>query len=57
MKRILASPIVLDRGMAAMASCTKDSLDDMSYEDLRVHITQKNDSVGFSTYYIQSPRI
>lgn len=56
MKRMLVALMMLGSGMVAVTSCTKDPLDNMSYEDSRVYITQKDSSVNFSSYttfYIQ----
>lgn len=50
MKRIVISLMLAAVAMVTISSCTKDPLNDMSYEDSRVYVTQKNDSVDFSSY-------
>jgi len=50
MKRMLVALVLLGAGMVSVTSCTKDPINNMSYEDSRVYITQKDSSVDFSTY-------
>ncbi|PZP50355.1 MAG: DUF4136 domain-containing protein [Pseudopedobacter saltans] len=50
MKRIVIALILVSTTIVTISSCTKDPLNDMSYEDSRVYITQKSDSADFSSY-------
>lgn len=50
MKRMLIALMLFGSSVAAFTSCTKNPLNDMSYEDSRVYITQKDSSVQFSNY-------
>ncbi len=50
MKRMLIALMLLGGGIVAFTSCTKDPINNMSYEDSRVYITQRDTSVNFSSY-------
>lgn len=50
MKRIVIALMLVGAAMVTITSCTKDPLNNMSYEDSRVYITQKSDSADFSSY-------
>ncbi len=55
MKRMLIALMLFGSSVAVFTSCTKDPIKNMSYEDSRVYITQKDSSVNFSnfsTFYI-----
>ncbi|WP_447641299.1 MULTISPECIES: DUF4136 domain-containing protein [Chitinophagaceae] len=50
MKRMLIVLMLISGGIVSLTSCTKDPVNNMSYEDSRVYVTQKSDSVDFSSY-------
>ena len=50
MKRMIAFAILAMTSVALFSSCTKDPLNNLSEEESRIYITNRNNSADFATY-------
>jgi hypothetical protein len=50
MKRMIGMAMLMITGIALLSSCTKDPLNNLTEEESRIYVTNRNNTVDFGTY-------